>query len=416
MITYYPKLGTSTNPITVVPGGNSVDAFGRLRVSEPYSLFDSQNRYAADNQFDTSTVTGGSTTYLPNEATVRMDVTTASGAEVVRQSYRSMLYQPGKGLLVLATFVMNVPKANLRQRVGYFGTQNGLYFELTGASSGTKAFVLRTYISGSVDNTTRRVEQSSWNGDKLDGTGPSGLTLDLTKPQILWMDFEWLGVGNVRTGFIINGQYIICHTYQNANVTGNSVYMTTATLPVRYEITNTAETASSSSLKQICSSVVSEGGLEPTSILHVAQRTTSLVGFGTTLVPLVSIRLASTALGAVVLPNAFKVLPTSADDFEIQLVKNATLTGASYSAVASDANVEYDVAATAMTGGTITQLDYVASSVLGNVPLNEPGTFNWDTQLGASLAGVSDVYTLGVRTITGTGDMIGSITFFDLTQ
>ena len=416
MITYYPKLGTSTNPITVVPGGNSVDAFGRLRVSEPYSLFDSQNRYAADNQFDTSTVTGGSTTYLPNEATVRMDVTTASGAEVVRQSYRSMLYQPGKGLLVLATFVMNVPKANLRQRVGYFGTQNGLYFELTGASSGTKAFVLRTYISGSVDNTTRRVEQSSWNGDKLDGTGPSGLTLDLTKPQILWMDFEWLGVGNVRTGFIINGQYIICHTYQNANVTGNSVYMTTATLPVRYEITNTAETASSSSLKQICSSVVSEGGLEPTSILHVAQRTTSLVGFGTTLVPLVSIRLASGALGAIVLPNALKVLPTSADDFEIQLVKNATLTGASYSAVASDANVEYDVAATAMTGGTITQLDYVASSVLGNTPLNEPGAFNWDTQLGASLAGVSDVYTLGVRTITGTGDMIGSITFFDLTQ
>ena len=416
MITYYPKLGTSTNPITVVPGGNSVDAFGRLRVSEPYSLFDSQNRYAADNQFDTSTVTGGSTTYLPNEATVRMDVTTASGAEVVRQSYRSMLYQPGKGLLVLATFVMNVPKANLRQRVGFFSTQNGLYFELTGASSGTKAFVLRTYISGSVDNTTRRVEQSAWNGDKLDGTGPSGLTLDLTKPQILWMDFEWLGVGNVRTGFIINGQYIICHTYQNANVTGNSVYMTTATLPVRYEITNTAETASSSSLKQICSSVVSEGGLEPTSILHVAQRTTSLVGFGTTLVPLVSIRLASGALGAIVLPNALKVLPTSADDFEIQLVKNATLTGASYSAVASDANVEYDVAATAMTGGTITQLDYVASSVLGNVPLNEPGTFNWDTQLGASLAGVSDVYTLGVRTITGTGDMIGSITFFDLTQ
>ena len=416
MITYYPKLGTSTNPITVVPGGNSVDAFGRLRVSEPYSLFDSQNRYAADNQFDTSTVTGGSTTYLPNEATVRMDVTTASGAEVVRQSYRSMLYQPGKGLLVLATFVMNVPKANLRQRVGYFGTQNGLYFELTGASSGTKAFVLRTYISGSVDNTTRRVEQSSWNGDKLDGTGPSGLTLDLTKPQILWMDFEWLGVGNVRTGFIINGQYIICHTYQNANVTGNSVYMTTATLPVRYEITNTAETASSSSLKQICSSVVSEGGLEPTSILHVAQRTTSLVGFGTTLVPLVSIRLASGALGAIVLPNALKVLPTSADDFEIQLVKNATLTGASYSAVASDANVEYDVAATAMTGGTITQLDYVASSVLGNVPLNEPGAFNWDTQLGASISGTSDVYTLGVRTITGTGDMIGSITFFDLTQ
>jgi hypothetical protein len=408
--------GTIDNPTYIAINGPNTDAFGRLRTSQPYSLFDSQNRYAIDNQFDTSTATGGSTTFLTNEASVQMSVTTSSGSEVVRQSYRSMLYQPGKGLLALMTFVMNDPKANLRQRVGYFGTQNGVYFELTGASPGTKAFVLRTYIGGSVDNTTRRVEQANWNGDKLDGTGPSGLTLDLTKPQILWMDFEWLGVGNVRCGFIINGRYIMCHTYQNANVYGTSVYMTTAILPVRYEITNTAATASSSSLKQICSSVISEGGLEPSSINHVAQRNTSLTGIGTTLVPLVSIRLASTALGAIVLPSSIKVLPTSADDFEIQLVKNATLTSASYSAVASDANVEYDVAATAMTGGTIVQLDYVASSVLGNVPLNEPGSFNWDTQLGASISGTSDVYTLGARTITGTGDIIGSLNFFDLTQ
>jgi hypothetical protein len=80
MITYYPKLGTASNPINIIPGGTSVDAFGRFRVSEPYSLFDSQNKYAADNQFDTSTATGGSTTYLANESTVRMDVTTSSGS------------------------------------------------------------------------------------------------------------------------------------------------------------------------------------------------------------------------------------------------------------------------------------------------------------------------------------------------
>jgi hypothetical protein len=402
-----------SNPAYVAIGGTNTDAFGRLRVSNPYTLFDSSNRYAIDNQFDTSTVTGGSTTFLPNEAAVRMDLTTASGAEVVRQSYRSMLYQPGKGLLVLATFVMNAAKTNLRQRVGYFGTQNGLYFELNNT---TKAFVMRTYVGGSVDNTTRRVEQSSWNGDKLDGTGASGLTLDLTKPQILWFDFEWLGVGNVRCGFIINGQYIVCHTYQTANVYGTSVYMTTAILPLRYEITNTAATADASYLKQICSSVMSEGGLEPASIDHVAQRATSLTGVGTTLVPLVSIRLASTALGAVVLPSAVKVIPTSADNFEIQLVKNATLTGASYSAVASDANVQFDVAATAMTGGTIVQIDYAASSNQGTTALNPLSAFNWDYQLGASLAGTSDVYTVGVRVFTGTGDIIGSLTFLDLTE
>jgi hypothetical protein len=408
------NINITTQPVSI--GGTNTDAFGRLRVSNPYTLFDSSNRYAIDNQFDTSTVTGGTTTFLPNEAAVRMDVTTASGAEVVRQTYRSMLYQPGKGLLVLATFVMNAAKANLRQRVGYFGTQNGLYFELTGATPGTKAFVMRTYVGGSVDNTTRRVEQSAWNGDKLDGTGASGLTLDLTKPQILWFDFEWLGVGNVRCGFIINGQYIVCHTYQTANVYGTSVYMTTAILPIRYEITNTAATATASFLKQICSSVMSEGGLEPSSIDHVAVRPTALTSVGTTLLPLVSIRLSSSALGAVVLPSSVKVIPTSADNFEIQLVKNATLTNASYSAVASDANVEFDVAATAMSGGTIVQVDYAASSNQGTTALNPVSAFNWDYQLGASLAGTSDVYTIGVRVFTGTGDIIGSLTFYDLTQ
>jgi len=407
------NVNVTTQPVSL--GGTNTDAFGRLRVSEPYTMFDSSNRYAIDNQFDTSTVTGGSITFLPNEAAVRMDVTTASGAEVVRQSYRSMLYQPGKGLLVLATFVMNTAKANLRQRVGYFGTENGLYFEVTGAAPGTKAFVMRTYVGGSVDNTTRRVEQSAWNGDKLDGTGASGLTLDTTKSQILWFDFEWLGVGNVRCGFIINGQYIVCHTYQTANIQ-TSVYMTTAILPIRYEITNTAATADASYLKQICSSVMSEGGLEPASIDHVAIRSTSLTSVGTTLLPLVSIRLASTALGAIVLPSAIKVIPTSADNFEIQLVKNATLTGAAYSTVASDANVQFDVSSTAMSGGTIVQIDYAASSNQGTTALNPVSAFNWDYQLGASLAGTSDVYTVGVRTFSGTGDIIGSLTFYDLTQ
>ena len=410
-------------PIYVAINGTNTDAFGRIRVSEPYTLFDSSNRYAADNQFDTSIVSGGSTTYLPNEATVQMTVNTTSAAEVVRQSFRCMPYQPGKSLLVLATFVMNDPKENLRQRVGYFGTQNGVYFELTGASPGTKAFVLRSYISGSVDNTSRRVEQSAWNGDKLDGTGASGLTLDLTKPQILWMDFEWLGVGNVRCGFIINGLYIVCHTYQTANVYGSSVYMTTATLPVRYEITNTAATASSSSLKQICSSVVSEAGFEQTSIDHVARRTTEFTGIDTTATffPIVSIRLISTALNAVVIPNRVQFLPLTNQNYEVALLKNPTLTGATWTTtVASDANVQFDVGSTAISAiGTIVQTDYITSSGSGGTAnTSVPTGYNLDLQLGASLAGVSDIYTLAVRTVSGAtnGSGVGSLSFYDLTQ
>ena len=415
------NVNVTTQPVSI--NGTNTDAFGRLRVSEPYTLFDSSNRYAADNQFDTSIVSGGSTTYLPNEATVQMTVNTTSAAEVVRQSFRCMPYQPGKSLLVLATFVMNDPKANLRQRVGYFGTQNGVYFELTGASPGTKAFVLRSYISGSVDNTSRRVEQSAWNGDKLDGTGASGLTLDLTKPQILWMDFEWLGVGNVRCGFIINGLYIVCHTYQTANVYGTSVYMTTATLPVRYEITNTGTTASSSSLKQICSSVVSEAGFEQMSIDHVARRTTEFTGIDTTATffPIVSIRLISTALNAVVIPNRVQFLPLTNQNYEVALLKNPTLTGATWTTtVASDANVQFDVGSTAISAiGTIVQTDYITSSGSGGTAnTSVPTGYNLDLQLGASLAGVSDIYTLAVRTVSGAtnGSGVGSLSFYDLTQ
>ena len=407
-------VATTGSAVPVSIGGTNVDAFGRLRVSQPYTIFDSQNRYAIDNQFDTSTATGGSTTYLPNESSVRMDVTTSSGSEVVRQTYRCMPYQPGKGLLLLATFVMNTAKTGLRQRVGYFGTQNGVFLQ---QNDSTVSFVLRSYISGSVSD-ARIVTQDNWNGDKLDGTGDSGLTLDLTKAQILWMDFEWLGVGSVRCGFIIDGQYIVCHTFENANDI-TSVYMTTAILPIRYEITNTAATASASSLKQICSSVVSEGGYEQTSIEHVARRTATRTSISTTFVPLVSIRLASTALNAVVLPVKFNVMPTSTgDDFEVILAKNSTgLTSASWAAVASDANVEQDTSATAMTVGTIVDIQYVKSTNQSSGTINQPAAYNWDLQLGSSLTGTSDIYTLGIRVLSGSsGAAIGSLTFYDLTQ
>ena len=405
---------TTGSAVPVSIGGTNVDAFGRLRTSAPYTLFDSQNRYAIDNQFDTSTATGGSTTYLPNESSVRMDVTTSSGSEVVRQTYRCMPYQPGKGLLCLATFVMNSPKTGLRQRVGYFGTQNGVFLQ---QADSTVSFVLRSYISGSVSD-ARTVNQADWNGDKLDGTGDSGYTLDLTKAQILWMDFEWLGVGSVRCGFIIDGNYIVCHTFENANDI-TSVYMTTAILPVRYEITNTAATASASALKQICSSVVSEGGYEQTSIEHVARRTTTRTSISTTFLPLVSIRLASTALNAVVLPAKFNVMPTSTgDDFEVILAKNCTgLTGVSWAAVASDANVEMDTSATAMTLGTILDIQYVKSTNQSSGTINQTAGYNWDLQLGSSLTGASDIYTLGIRVLSGSsGAAIGSLTFYDLTQ
>lgn len=404
---------TSTIPVSI--NGTNTDAFGRLRVSQPYTLFDSQSRYAADNQFDTATTGTGSSTFNTNQSSVSLAVTAGGVGSVVRQTYRSFPYQPGKGLLVLATFQMDPStSANLSQKVGYFNSQNGVFFQKV---DGTNSFVLRSYTGGSVDD-SRTVTQSNWNGDKLDGTGASGLTLDLSHPQILWMDFEWLGVGSVRCGFIINGQYIVCHTFNTANVYGTTVYMTTAILPVRYEITSTAAVAAT--LTQICCSVVSEGGFEQTSIDHVARRTSILGTISTTFLPLVSIRLASGRTGAVVLPNRVQVLPTTSQNYEVALVKNTTLTGATWAAtVPSDSNVDYDVAATAMTGGTIVQTDYVTASGSGGIAQTSAAiAYNWDLQLGATISGTSDIYTVAIRTVSGatTGDAVGSLSFYDLTQ
>ena len=414
---YNALIGLGMDPFSPT----SLDAFGRLRVSQPYTLFDSQNRYAADNQFDVSTTGTGTTTFLSNEAAIKMEVTGAGVGSVTRQTYRVFPYQPGKGLLVLATFVMDSSQnVNLTQRVGYFNDSNGVFFQRV---DGVYSFVLRSSSTPTpgTPSDVRTVSQANWNGDKLDGTGESGLTLDPSKAQILWMDFEWLGVGSVRCGFIINGTYIVCHTFENANDI-TSVYMTTAILPVRYQITSTTS-AVAASMKAICCSVVSEGGFEQTSIDHVARRTTVFTNIDTaaTFYPIVSIRLASGRTGAVVIPNRVQFLPITAQNYEVVLLKNPTLTAATWaSTVPSDSNVEFDVGATAITNvGTIVQTDYVTSTGSGGTSETSlPNDYNWDLQLGATIAGVSDIYTLAVRTVDGAtkGSGVGSISFYDLTQ
>lgn len=401
----------NAQPINVQFYGSALDAFGRARFSQPYTLFDSQNRYAIDAQFDTALTGTGATNLLVNESSVELNVTNAGVGSVVRQTLRSFSYQPGKGLLVMATFVMDdSTNAELTQRVGYFNADNGVFVQKVGS---TISFVLRSNVTGTPSD-ARTVNQADWNGDRLDGTGDSGFTLDISKAQILWMDFEWLGVGSVRCGFVIDGKLIICHTFKNANQI-DSVYMTTAILPLRYEITSAA--ALDATLKQICSTVISEGGYEKRVATEVARMTAANTNISTSFVPLVSIRLAAGRTGAVVLPDAYNVLPTAsaATTFEIVLVKNPTLTGSPSWVATSSANVEMDLSATGFTGGTIVESQYLISSNQARVTGSGGGDYNWDLQLGATIGGTSDIYTVAARTLSGTQTAIGTLSFWDLT-
>ena len=409
MITSYPEVirldDNGGNAITFA--GPTTDAFGRLRISTPLTFFDSQQRYKDNGYFDTSLAGGGSTSYLINESSVALNVGTTSGDSVVRQSKRCFPYQSGKSLLTFNSFVFAAGKTNLRQRIGSFNANNGVFFELNGTA---KSFVVRSYTSGSVVDTV--VSQSSWNVDKFDGTGPSGITLDTTKTHILYADIEWLGVGTVRMGFVIDGLLHICHKFNHANNI-STVYMTTASLPIRMEITNTGTTASSSTMKQICSSVMSEGGYERKVAQSVA-RNTSSKSVSTSFVPLVSIRLASDRLDAVILPSKYIALPITTGNFEIALFRNATLTSASYDTT-TFSTVDFDVAATAMSGGTMISNQYAASTNQSASAASNNAEYNWDLQLGSTIAGVSDVITLAARTLSGTDSIIGSLDFFDLT-
>ncbi len=388
--------------------GTALDAFGRARFSEPVTIFDSTHIYSESAQFSSSTSGTATETYLTNESSVKLEIGTASGDKIIRETKRVFSYQPGKSLLILASMVFGAPKANLRQRIGYFGTNNGIFLEQDGT---TINMVKRSYVTGSVVDT--KVAKSSWNGDKLDGTGPSGLTLDLTKSQIFWTDIEWLGVGSVRCGFIINGRYVICHTFHNANV-NDAVYMTTPNLPLRYEIENTAATASASSMKVICATILSEGGYER-KVQPSLVRMTGLTSVGTSFEPLITIRLASDRLDAIILPNKYSAQPVSNATYEIALIKDATLTGDSYDTT-SFANFDYDVTATALSGGTILRSDYVGSSNQASPQLDVNGSYNWALQLGRTLAGVSDTLTVAARVTSGTGDIAATFELYDLTR
>ena len=305
--------------------GTNLDAFGRLRVSEPVTLFDSQNMYVDGGQFSNVTATGGSVTYVANESSFNLAVTAANGSSVITQTKTTQPYLPGKSMLFMGSFAFAALTAGCRQRVGYFTDNNGIYFEADGEDL---YLVIRSRASGAVAE--ERIVQTSWNTNTLKtgaNPNPSGINLNPALTNIFWCDIEWLGVGNVRAGFIINGQFIVCHTFQHANQAGNTkVYMTSATLNPRYEITNTTATAGARTMKQICCTVISEGGYTPTPAIGYVSSgiQPTRLSTGNVFTNLATIRLNPAYPDAVVFPSQVDLLLVDVQYGAWQLVVGAS--------------------------------------------------------------------------------------------
>jgi hypothetical protein len=410
---------TTPYPFGTPAGGaisaGTTDAFGRVRTSNPLTLFDSSHRYKDNGLWSTSTATGGTTTFDANAGLVNLAVTDASGSSVIRETTKCFSYQPGKSLLVMSTFTLNPAKANLRQRIGYYGADNGMYLELNNT---TLSFVERSLSTGSLVET--RVAQSDWNTDPLNGTGPSNLTLDPTKSQILWMDIEWLGLGTVRMGFIINGKYIHCHSFHHANII-TSTYITTASLPLRYEITNTAATTSASTLKQVCSTVLSEGGYELRG-LQQAVGTAITAPYALTVAgtyyPVISLRLKSTALDAIVILTALSVLGDSSNvNYAWRVVAASTTTGGTWTSAGTDSSVEYNRTGTATTGGRVLAQGYFSSTnqSTGSIDILKEALFKFQLERNG-LTSIPYELSLVVTASVSTSDVHASMDWEEISR
>lgn len=398
--------------------GATSDAFGRLRVSNPYTLFDTQARYYDHGQFASNVVGTGNVVYVENQSSYQLNVGTASGDSVLRETLKPFPYQPGKSQLTLNTFCMNTPKTNLRQRVGLFDANDGVFFENDGTYN---YFVIRSGSTG----VEERVRQDAWNGDRLDGTGgpnnPSGITLYPQRTQIMFADVEWLGVGSVRVGFVIDGAYIICHQFNHANQSGNTkVYMTTASLPIRYEITNAGNVASPSMMTQICSSVISEGGFQlsgsgnPRAASHLIGAPRTLPNDNSFL-PVISIRLKSTRLNAVVIPINYSLIPVAQSVFQFRIYKKAITSGGTWVSSAADSSVEYNLTPTALVSGDIAEQTFINSTNQSSgSPTQE--AFGFEYQLEREpFTGVPYEYVITMATTGTNQDVYASIEWQEIT-
>lgn len=361
----YNALGQPVLRTTLKVG--QTDAFGRIRMSSPFTLGDYKHLYGLDPNFIDNITNGGSVVFQANKACARLTTSNNSNSRVVHQTKFYHHYMPGKSQQILSSFNFYAATVNVTKRTGYYDDNNGIYFEQTG--DGTLSWVIRTYINGSVEE--NRKTQAEWNIDKCNGTGGSLFTLDITKTQLTFIEFQWLGVGSVTVGFVHEGAYIPCHTFHHSNVLP-TVYMSNPNLPVRCEILNTGTTAGAY-FDQICSTVISEGGyVEAGQDWSVNSPTARTMNDGTT-VPIIAIRLKNTfqsyANRMIVRMGNVNVFGTQ-ENMEWKLIKLPNIsqltTSTAWVSANDNSGVEYNDGATAFTDGEQIDGGYLAATTQGS--------------------------------------------------
>ena len=416
-------LTVGMNTALIPTNSPSYDAFGRQRTAQPYTILDitqlANNAASGSSRegllIDLATTGAGSTTYNSTESSVTLSVT-GNGDSVTRQSHRYFVYQPGKSFLVVMTGILNNGSnaSTVTSRIGYFDDDNGFFFQYSG---GTLSIVQRSQSLG----TTTTVAQSDWNVDPLDGSGTSGITLDISKGLIFFFNLQWLGAGEVWCGVMIDKIYITAHVFRHANLI-DKPYITSPNLPTRFQISSTS---GAGSLKAICTTVESEGGYQPVGKQFTfGNGITTITTSGTTETGLFVIALSDSYRTANIVPSGIEVLATTADNclWRLRYYKNAAasnpLGAVVMAAVNSDSSAVAAVGPGTLTttGSIVINQGYFSTQVRTSVVSD---ILNGNTQLiirgGIDNAAASkDYLVLTVTSLASGATVAGSITWAEL--
>jgi hypothetical protein len=347
------------NPIPVsFPNGVS-DAFGRQRVSEPFTLGDYKHLYGIDPAFIDYAGNGGAIEFVKNKACCTLTTTSNPSSFIIHQTKFYHHYMPGKSQVIMSSINFGLATANVVKRTGYFDGNDGIFFEQAG--DGTLSWVIRSYVSGAPVEV--RKTQSEWNLDTVSW-------LNIANTQLVVIDFQWLGVGRVRVGFAHDGGVIYVHEFLHSNNLP-TVYMSNPNLPVRCEIRNTG-TTTGGSMDQICSTVFSEGGyVEAGQDWAASTPTLNSIASGAT-EPVIAIRLKNTfqtySNRMIVRMGNLNVF-SDGDNIKWRLIKlpaQSYLTGNTWVDVNSGSGVQYNVTATAWTDGQELDNGFVGASTQGS--------------------------------------------------
>lgn len=303
----------------------------RLKVSNFETVFFNTFQYNKETDvWDEVVVGDAAAVHNINTNNIDMRVAGTSGVSIYRQTRNVQRYIPGRQSQLTFAVRMETPVTGIRRRFGLFDEENGFFFEDAGvAVEGIPQYnlVIRSKVSGSVVET--RVPRDQWNGDKLDGTGQSGVIADSTKQQLISFDYEWYGAGQVRVLWNIGGKTILIHTFSHANIE-STVWCSTPFLPIRVELECIATIGGNHYLYQGSNSLISEGQGGLGHKIGIAENVSSpITGTTTTTAnlwyPILSIRLKPTDLKGVVLPAFFQTATADNTNLFYRICRNPVI-------------------------------------------------------------------------------------------